>query len=80
MKTLYDFTSGWKVADGAAQINMFLVNPIAVITPLSYEFSKLDPPSALSEGKYVYYEESHEDVFVLKNKLKAIQMAVTPAA
>lgn len=76
MKTLYDFTTGWKVAAGAKQINMFLVNPIAVITPVSYEFAKLDPPSALSEGKYVYYEESHEDVFVLANKKKGIQMAV----
>lgn len=80
MKTLYDFTSGWKVASGASQINMALINPIAVITPVSYEFAKLDPPSALSEGKYVYYEESHEDVFVLKNKLDAIQMSVTAAA
>lgn len=79
MKTLYDFTSGWKVAAGASQINMALINPIAVITPVSYEFAKLDPPSALSEGKYVYYEESHEDVFVLKNKLDAIQMSVTAA-
>lgn len=80
MKTLYDFTAGWKVAEGASQINMALINPIAVITPVAYEFAKLDPPSALSEGKYVYYEESHEDVFVLKNKLDAIQMSVTAAA
>lgn len=76
MKTLYDFTQGWKVAGSAKQINMMLINPLAVITPVSYEFSKLDPPSALSEGKYVYYEESHEDVFVLKNKKKAIRMSV----
>lgn len=80
MKTMYDFTTGYKVADSAVQINMFLVNPIAVITPVSYEFAKLDAPSALSEGKYVYYEESHEDVFVLKNKIKAIQMAVEAGA
>lgn len=76
MKTLYDFTQGWKVASSAKQINMMLINPIAVITPVTYEFAKLDPPSALSEGKHVYYEESHEDVFVLKNKNKAIRMSV----
>ena len=76
MKTLYDFTQGWKVAASAKQINMMLINPLAVITPVSYEFSKLDEPSALSEGKYVYYEESHEDVFVLANKKTAIQMSV----
>lgn len=67
MKTLYDFTQGWKPAGSAKQINMMLINPLAVITPISYEFAKLDSPSALSEGKYVYYEESHEDVFVLAN-------------
>lgn len=60
----------------AKQINMMLINPLAVITPISYEFAKLDSPSALSEGKYVYYEESHEDVFVLANKKKAIRMSV----
>lgn len=77
MKTLYDFTTGWKVASTADQIDFMIVNPLAVITPVSYEFAKLDAPSAMSEGKYVYYEESHEDVFVLKNRLAAIQMHVT---
>lgn len=76
MKTLYNFTQGWKPAVGAKQVNMMLINPVSVITPTSYEFAKLDPPSALSEGKYVYYEESHEDVFVLKNKNKGIRMSV----
>ena len=77
MKTLYDFTSDYAVAQGAGQINMFLVHPLAVITPVSYTFSRLDAPSAMSEGKYVYYEESFEDVFVLANKSNAIQFNVT---
>ncbi len=79
MKTLYNFTQGWVASDDAVQINMVLINPVAVITPVSYEFAKLDKPCALSEGKYVYYEESHEDVFVLKNKNKGIQICVRPA-
>lgn len=77
MKTLYDFTEDYAIADGAQQINMFLVHPLAVITPVSYTFSRLDAPSAMSEGKYVYYEESFEDVFVLANKSNAIQFNVT---
>lgn len=76
MKTLYDFTTDYAVADGAKQINMFLVHPLAVITPVSYTFSRLDAPSAMSEGKYVYYEESFEDVFILGNKSNAIQFNV----
>ena len=80
MKTKYDFSdvNGWAVAPTASQINMFLVLPTAVITPVSYTFSKLDAPSALTEGKYYYYEESFEDVFILNKKADAIQFNVTP--
>lgn len=77
MKTAYNFTTDFTPASNAGQINMFLVHPAAVITPVKYEFSKLDEPSAGSEGKYVYYEESHEDVFILNNKSGAIQFNVT---
>ena len=77
MKTLYKFTQGWEPAGGADQINMFLVHPLAVITPVSYTFSRLDAPSALSEGKYTYYEESFEDVFILNKKKDAIQFNIT---
>lgn len=78
MKTVYDFTSGWKVDASAKQINMFLVHPSAIITPISYTFSQLDEPSAGSEGKYIYYEESFEDVFILNKKADAIQFNVEP--
>ena len=77
MKTLYNFTQGWEIEIGADQINMFLVHPLAVITPVSYTFSRLDAPSALSEGKYTYYEESFEDVFILNKKADAIQFNIT---
>lgn len=78
MKTLYDFTQGWAVGANAKQINMFLVHPTAVITPVSYQFAQLDPPSAVTEGKYIYYEESFEDVFILNKKADALQFNVTP--
>jgi len=80
MKTAYDFTKSYKADDSADQINMFLVHPLAVITPVSYTFSRLDEPNALSEGKYVYYEESFEDVFILNKKSDAIQFNTTPKA
>ena len=79
MKTVYDFTTGWEVDESAKQINMFLVHPQAVITPISYEFAQLDAPSAGSDGKWVYFEESFEDVFVLKNKMKAIAFNLADA-
>lgn len=74
MKTEYDFTNGWAVKAGADQINMLLVHPSAIITPVSYQFSQLDSPSAVTEGKYIYYEESFEDVFILNKKSDAVQM------
>jgi len=77
MKTAYDFTSDWAIDPSADQINMMLIHPLAVITPVSYEFSKLDAPSAGSEGKYIYYEESFEDVFILNKKSDAIQFNIT---
>ena len=79
MKTKYDFSddNGWAVDITAKQINMCLIHPTAVITPVSYTFSKLDAPSALSEGKYYYYEEAFEDVFILNKKADAIQFNVT---
>jgi len=80
MKTAYDFTEGWQVDTAADQINMCLVHPLAVITPINYEFAQLDPPSAGSEGKWDYFEESFEDVFLLPNKVDAIAFNITPHA
>lgn len=78
MKTVYDFSVGWKADGTARQIRMFLVNPIAVITPIVYNFAQLDEPSAGTQGKYDYYEESYEDVFVLPLKKDAIQFVIDP--
>lgn len=79
MKTKYDFsdTNGWKPTVDADQINMCLILPTAVITPVSYTFSNLQAPTALTEGKYYYYEESFEDVFILNKKADAIQFNIT---
>lgn len=76
MKTAYDFTEGWKADAAAKQIHMLLVHPSAVITPEKYAFAQLDAPSAGSEGKYVYFEESYDDAFVLNNRTKAIMFNV----
>lgn len=81
MRTAYDFDNdgagGYTIADGAGRVNMLLVHPDAVITPVSYQFATLDPPSAVTEGKYIYYEESFEDVFILNKRADALQFHVT---
>jgi len=72
MKTAYDFTEGWKVGADAKQIHMALVHPSAVITPEKYVFAQLDSPSAGSEGKWIYFEEAYDDVFILNNRKDAV--------
>lgn len=79
MKTEFDFTTGAVEEEDAAQVNYFMVHPTAVITPEVYAFSQIDPPSAMSEGKYVYYEEAFEDVFILNNRKEGIAFNITAA-
>ncbi|MBO4939370.1 MAG: capsid protein [Oscillospiraceae bacterium] len=76
MKTVYDFTEGWTAGEGAKQINMLLAHPSAVITPEKYTFAQLDPPSAGSNGKWVYFEESYDDTFLLNKRKNAIKYNV----
>lgn len=76
MKTAYNFTTGF-VADVAAKnIGMLLVHPSSILPIVSYEFAQMQAPSALTQGKYVYFEESFEDVFILNQKHEAIQIVV----
>ena len=80
MKTAYDFTVGSKVGASAKQIQMFLVHPSCVITPEKYDFVGLEPPSAKSKGKWLYYEESYGDVFILNKRIAGLQFVVEDGA
>ena len=80
MQTAYDFTVGWKPVADAQQINMLLAHPSAVITPEKYTFAQLDSPSAGSEGKWVYFEEAYDDVFLLSKRKDAVMFNVGTAA
>lgn len=76
MLTKYNFTVGYAAATDAKQIHMFLAHPSCVITPDKYEFVKLDPPSAGTDGKWVYFEESYGDVFILNKRINGLQFVV----
>ena len=77
MKTVYDFTEGWKAGAGAKQINMMMAHPSALITPEKYEFAQLDEPSAMTNGKYYYFEESYDDTFLLAKRKKGVMFNIT---
>lgn len=85
MKTAYKFyegnessgqNNGYAVASGAKDVKMLLIHLSAVIPAVNYEFAQLESPSALSQGKYVYFEESFEDLFIYNKKHDAIQFVV----
>lgn len=68
MKTIYDFTTGWVIGSSAKQINLLLVDPMAVIAPIIYDTSMMSPPSAQSKGKWLYYERYYYDIFTLNKR------------
>jgi hypothetical protein len=85
MKTAYTFATGtdgkngYAIAEGAANVKMLLIHLSSVIPAINYEFAQLESPSALSQGKYVYFEESFEDLFIYNKKHAGIQFVVETA-
>ena len=82
MKTSFTFKEddGFEVSADAKDVKMMLVHLSAIIPAISYEFAQLESPSALSQGKYVYFEESFEDMFIYNKKHDAIQFLVEETA
>lgn len=80
MQTAYDFTVGSKLVDDAKQIEMFLIYNGVQIAPQKYSFAGFDAPTASNSGNYLYYEQSYDDVFLLKTKTKGIQFVVADKA
>ena len=69
MKSAYIFTQGWAVdVANAKQINMLLVDPLAVAAPIKYETSMMSAPTAQSKGKYLYYERYYYGAFSLMQR------------
>lgn len=80
MQTAYDFTVGSKLVDDAKQIQMFLIFNGVQIAPQKYSFAGFDAPTASNSGNFLYYEQSYDDVFLLKTKTKGIQFVVADKA
>ena len=68
MKTAFTFTEGWAVADGAADIDFIMVDPMAVAAPVKYEVAMMGAPTAQSKGKYLYYERYYYGAFCLAQR------------
>lgn len=68
-----------KTVEGAKDVKMFLIHPIAVIPEIVYTFAQLEEPSSLSKGHWTYFEESFEDMFIYNERHSAIQFIVENA-
>ena len=77
MQSAYDFTDGFAATAAAKQINLIMVDPLAVIAPVVYEVSMISPPSAATKGKNVYYESYYYDVFNLTKRTAGIRANIS---
>lgn len=79
-KFIFKDTDGFEVASDAKDVKMLLVHPSAVIPVIAYDFAELGAPSSLSKGKWTYFEESFEDVFIFNKKHAGIQFYIEKSA
>lgn len=72
MKTAFDFSEGFVPANTAKQINLIMVDPLAVAAPVKYETAMMSAPTAQSKGKYLYYERYYYGAFAMPNRSAGI--------
>ncbi|TPR12437.1 capsid protein, partial [Apilactobacillus timberlakei] len=62
MRTDFDFSNGAKDKDGSKQIQMFMIVNGAQLAPQTYSYAGIQEPAPLTNGNYLYYENSLSDV------------------
>ena len=72
MKSAFNFDEGFAPATGAKQINLIMVDPMAVAAPVKYETAMMSAPTAQSKGKYLYYERYYYGAFAMPNRAAGI--------
>lgn len=75
MKTVYDFSNGAVEGVGAKQINMILVHPRCVISPIKHSAIYLWEPGSHTLGDgYLYQNRKYTDIFLIERKADGIQI------
>ncbi len=75
-QTKFDFTNGSKIVADAKQIKMMLIYNGVQISPEKYDFVGLDAPAAANSGNWLYYEQSYDDVLLLKPKFRGVEFFI----
>ncbi len=68
MMTKYDFSNGWALAEDAKQINMEMVDIMAIAAPVKHETAMTSAPTAQSKGKWLYYERYYYGATALEER------------
>jgi len=81
MLTAYDFTDGCLPGAGAQQINMIMVHPTAVLSPIKHSAIYLKGPDQHDQGDgWLYQNRMYMDLFLLERKVTGVYMHVGPVA
>lgn len=81
MKTVYDFTEGYKPGAAAKQMNMILVHPKSVIAAQKHSYIKLWPEGSHTNGDgYLYQNRKYGDLFLIDNRLQGVKINLAPNA
>lgn len=79
MKTVFDFTVGFKPAEGAKQINCILIHTSCVVCRNRYSYIKVFTPghdSRVGDG-YLYQNRNFGDLFLLEKKKEGCSMNIS---
>lgn len=76
-QTKFDFGDGSKEVVDAKQIKMMLIWNGAQIAPEKYSWAGFDAPSASTSGNWLYYEQSYDDVLLLKPKFRGVEFFIS---
>lgn len=81
MKTVYDFTEGYKPGAAAKQMNMILVHPKSVIASQKHSYIKLWPEGTHTNGDgYLYQNRKYGDLFLIDNRVQGVKINLAPNA
>lgn len=81
MKTVYDFTEGYKPGAAAKQMNMILVHPKSVIASQKHSYIKLWPEGTHTNGDgYLYQNRKYGDLFLIDNRVQGVKINLAPTA
>lgn len=79
MLTAYNFTDGVAPGTGAGQINLILLHPSAVLSPIKHSAIFLHAPGDHTQGDgWLYQNRMYMDLFLLERKVNGVYMHVTP--